>query len=510
MPDPFKILKDLELKATGLDPETSKQQEGYFVAFRDIGLPIRREDFIDPWHPNRKAQVAFPDNTDPKDAQSSGVKESGLDAEDVYRDLQLAEISRSQRAFLNTHIITNVKLQMSPRYTVMPGASTVFDTWWAIVTGAQGTPGTLELSPEIKEAVADAEALLVDEEGEPTRLYEKYLEYSDAHDEALQDYYLEFADVSTDPDKLEKWPMSGTILRKKLDKALDRWRGLGHKEEVEAAIDVLAAQGRDPATALISRAKRDLEQNLFEFPGFGLLPITTVLPSNWADERDDRGWNTYTKTDFHSETHVERSSTSIQASAGLNIGFWKAGANFSHNREREEMSFQTDNLEISFEYMIADVQSAVVKPTLLNLGNWFLFGDYPKHCVSDGTMGQQLPSAGTEMVFLPSMITGLILIKNLRIYWENWQSQWEQQTSGVSGGASFGWGPFAVSGNYSSQNYRLDASTDRESEGLTTKGVQLVGYVSQIMPASPKLASRDHMREVDRSDEDTDDDGDNG
>ena len=507
MPDPFKILKDLELKATGLDPETSTQQEGYFVAFRDIGLPIRREDFIDPWHPNRKAQITFPENTDPKDAGDSGAKDAGLDPEDVYKDLQLGEINRSQRAFLNTHMITNVKLQMSPRYTVMPGASTVFDTWWAIVTGAQGVPGNLELSPEIKEAVADAEALLVDHESEPTRVYEKYLEYSDAYDEALEDFYLEFADVATDPEKLEMWPMTGNIMRRKLNKALDRWRGLGRKEEIEGALDVLAAQGRDPAIALISRAKRDLEQNLFEFPGFGQLPITTVLPSNWADERDDRGWNSYTKADFHSETHVTRSSTSMQASAGLNLGFWSVGGNFSHNSERKAMDFQTDNLEISFDYMIADVQSAVVKPTLLNLGNWFLYGDYPKHCVSDGTMDQHLPQDGTEMVFLPSMITGLILIRNLRIYWENWKSQWDEKTSRRSTGASVGWGPFAVSGGYSSKNYRFDASTDRESEGLSTKGIQLVGYVSQIMPASPKVASRDHMREVDRTDEDSDDNG---
>ena len=33
MPDVFKILKDLELKAVGLDPQSNKMQEGYFVSF---------------------------------------------------------------------------------------------------------------------------------------------------------------------------------------------------------------------------------------------------------------------------------------------------------------------------------------------------------------------------------------------------------------------------------------------------------------------------------------------
>ncbi len=496
MTDPFKVLKDLELKATGLDPDTMKQQEGYFVAFRDIGLPIRREDFDDPWHPNRRAVVTLKPNTDPKDADNSGAGAAGLDPEKVYDDALLAEISRSQRAFVNTHMITNVKLQMSPRYTVMPGATNVFDTWWAIVTGAQGIPGELELSPEIQQAFKEAEALLYDEEGEPTRRFERYLEYSDGYDEALQDYNSEFADAVTDPNNLAMWPMTGNVLRKRIDKAFDRWTAMGSKERVEGALATLAAQGRDPAIALIGQAKRDLASNLFDFPGVGPLPITNIIPSNWANESDDRGWNTYTKTDFHNEVHYTASSTSIKASAGLNLGFWSVGGNFAHGSAQKDMEIKGENLEISFSYMVADVHNAVVKPTLLNLNSWFLYGDYPKHTVSNGQMGQLVPTGGNEPVFLPSMITGLILVKDLKIKWDGWKTEWDQKTSSTEAGASFGYGPFAVSGSYGSKNHSFDTSTDNDSEGLVTKGIQLVGYVSQIMPASPKVNSADHMQKV--------------
>ncbi len=494
MPDPFKILKDLELKATGLDPETMKQQEGYFVAFRDIGLPIRKEDFIDPWSPLRRAKVELPEATDPKDSQQSGAEQAGLDPERVYDEALLTEISRSQRAFINTFMVTNAKLQMSPRYSVMPGASNVFDTWWAIVTGANGIPGELELAPEVQRAYDEAQALLVDDEGEPTRRYERYLEYSDAYDEAVQDYATEFAEAVTDPAKLAQFPMTATPLRKKIDKTFDRWVALGSKERVEGALATLAAQGQDPAMALIGRAKKDLAANLFEFPGVGLLPETKIIPENWADETDDRGWNHYTSTDFHSETHYSESSTSIKAGAGFNLGFWRAGGNFGHGSTQTSLDLQTTNLEISFSYMIADVHSTVVKPTLLNLKNWFLYGDYPKFSVSTGQMGQQLPADGNEHVFLPSMITGLILIKDLRIKWDDWQSQWADKTSHTEAGASFGYGPFAVSGSYGTKNHTFDASTDHESEGLSSDGVQLVGYVSQIMNASPGEASADHMQ----------------
>jgi hypothetical protein len=41
MPDVYKILKDLEMKAVGVDPESQAMPEGYFASFRNVGLPIR-------------------------------------------------------------------------------------------------------------------------------------------------------------------------------------------------------------------------------------------------------------------------------------------------------------------------------------------------------------------------------------------------------------------------------------------------------------------------------------
>ena len=49
--DVFKLLKDIELKAVGLDEKTNKMQEGYFVSFRTIGLPIHKDDYDNPWSP---------------------------------------------------------------------------------------------------------------------------------------------------------------------------------------------------------------------------------------------------------------------------------------------------------------------------------------------------------------------------------------------------------------------------------------------------------------------------
>ena len=45
MPDIFKILKDLEAKTVGVDPGNGEMQEGYFMSFRSVALPITKLDF---------------------------------------------------------------------------------------------------------------------------------------------------------------------------------------------------------------------------------------------------------------------------------------------------------------------------------------------------------------------------------------------------------------------------------------------------------------------------------
>ena len=75
MPDVFKILKDLELKAVGLDEKTNKMQEGYFVAFRSIGLPVIKDDYANPWSPlgaNLEKDIPQTDPVDPKNAPKTG------------------------------------------------------------------------------------------------------------------------------------------------------------------------------------------------------------------------------------------------------------------------------------------------------------------------------------------------------------------------------------------------------------------------------------------------------
>src|SRR6266700_3630885 len=99
--DVFKILKDLELKSVGLDPQTNKMQEGYFVSFRTVGLPIHKEDFANPFAPtgaNLEKDIPKADPSDPKDAPKTGSGQ--MDENKIFA----ANIAKSQQAYLNTFL----------------------------------------------------------------------------------------------------------------------------------------------------------------------------------------------------------------------------------------------------------------------------------------------------------------------------------------------------------------------------------------------------------------------
>jgi hypothetical protein len=480
MPDIFKILKDLELKCVGLDPQTNKMQEGYFVSFRTIGLPIHKEDFANPWSPlgvNLQKDIPQKDPSDPKDAPKTGSGQ--MDEKSIF----VANIAKSMQSYLNTFLLVDDQLRMNSQYAVMPTSSKVSDAWWAIITGANGIPTDSVLNPAMQKAYEAARAKMMDKDGNPTPHYEAYMRFEDEYKSKVKAWHKAYAAAFTDPLKLQSWPIDGVSYHDDADEAMDRWVSFGFKNEIENAIATLAAQGTDPAIALIGRAKKRFMNSLNEFQGIGEIPYTLMLPNSWYDPDNDDGWNEYTSGDFHSESHYQASSTSYGGGGGFNAGFWSASASFNHADQQSSLDMQANNLEVAFKYCAVDIKRPWLDASLLNLKNWFLMGDYKKGCISTGTMGQELPQ--NAPTFLPSIVTSMILIKDLSIKWSNWKDHWDSHAETNSASASVGYGPFAVNGSYSHHNEQRNFTADASGESLMVPGIQLIGYVSTINPLSP-------------------------
>jgi len=262
-------------------------------------------------------------------------------------------------------------------------------------------------------------------------------------------------------------------------------------------LNLLGAQGQDPAVLLINRAKQKWENSLVHFDKVGDIPYTFMLPRKWYSANENNGWMTYSKTDFTNESHYTESSSSWKASAGLSLGFFSVGGSAGGSQSKSDLNLMTSNLSVSFSYCVADIIRPWLDTNLLNLGNWFLVGDYKKNTISDGSFGQQLKTGSPDVpLFLPSVVTSIILVRNLKIWWSEMNQHRATLDKAFSGGGSVGWGPFSVGGGYSSGSKKRDFEHHYSSEGLFTPGLQLLGYVSTILPASPKLDSKDYMAAV--------------
>jgi hypothetical protein len=58
----------------------------------------------------------------------------------------------------------------------------------------------------------------------------------------------------------------------------------------------------------------------------------------------------------------------------------------------------------------------------------------------------------------------------------------ETKQDDIRAGASFGWGPFSVGGNYSQSNKKSESNLDVHGAEVRIKGLQLVAFISALFP----------------------------
>ncbi|PPK96143.1 hypothetical protein CLV92_105245 [Kineococcus xinjiangensis] len=80
---------------------------------------------------------------------------------------------------------------------------------------------------------------LIGPDGTATPRYAQYLAHQRQHQAALAAREEAYARALRDPRALQQWPMTGRAYQDAVDDAFDRWLSLGHKREVEAALDAL-------------------------------------------------------------------------------------------------------------------------------------------------------------------------------------------------------------------------------------------------------------------------------
>lgn len=358
-----------------------------------------------------------------------------------------------------------------------PLGGTVSDVYSQMVTGVQAheppPDPALQAKRDALHAVLFEKA--VDDEGRtverPTVLADSEQKAANGYQDAFMAYMAQFVAAHKDPALAELWPIIGAQALSRPKSAFLDWGAAGRDQ-----IASTKAQLSTLNEGQIARAFADAQFRLEAFKlvnGVETFFRTTVSPSDWADP-DGSQWPEYSFS--HSTFDSEHSSeaTSWGAGANVNVGLWSFGGDVSHSDSRQAMSQDTTDVGVTFKWRICPVYRKWMDSGLFKLPNW-----------SDGMGPHSI--AGDPDPRMPLIPIAVVMVRDVRIT-ANWSHQdSEHLDSATSGGASVGWGPFAVSGHYSHSSTSDTFKAVRDDQGFTIPAIQVLGYVCLRVPPCPPL-----------------------
>jgi hypothetical protein len=202
-------------------------------------------------------------------------------------------------------------------------------------------------------------------------------------------------------------------------------------------------------------------------------------PADWAGA----GWQRIELRVGSSYNREYSRSTSFSVGGGVSFGLWSVGGSYSKSTQETQHQTRATDLVIQMEILRVNIQRRWMYQDLFARRYWAWKKTHENLLVTDG--GQppdQRPLGPRGMPVLPTVF---FVVRNVRLS-GNWKEEDEkfyaQQTQSR---ASFGWGPFSVSGSYS------ESSAERVYNGQFAGGTiaieqpQIIAVGGTLLPRCP-------------------------
>jgi hypothetical protein len=316
-----------------------------------------------------------------------------------------------------------------------------------------------------------------------SQLYRDYLDNKTAYENARMAYVAAFLEAQKTTSGQNTWPLISPSLQLPVKTAFDRWRA-GFADRIEQNIAIMTTSSQNALQKAFNNA-----QTLFEGYGVNLeetgtglsVPIqrSTLLPSDWYSANSASKW---TIVDSASGTFNSSSSsdfTSFGGSAGFSLGLFSIGGSAGHSSEHRHASSETTNFRISFEYTLVTIRRPWMTFNLLGTKTWNLGNLFGRGAVSNGT---KLNQTNSQMPLYP---TSFVVVRNVKI-----SASWSATDADfirtkINAGANIGIGPFSIGGSYASSKTNEKFSSGFANGMITVPGVQIIGWINQVVPFCP-------------------------
>jgi hypothetical protein len=421
---------------------------------------------------------------------------SQIDPADVANPWSPNNTSGSMYATENLSVLVDKIPSVNPIYS--PNGQNISDIY-SLVVNAQVVPPPLD--PAAKAAYdkafhflnAQTNSVSYDDNGAPittkvwadSPVYANYKAKLKAYDQAVISMISAYGqlDMRKSADQ-RTWAMTGVTYADAVNSALADLRA-AQDTKVQSMIATLAQSSNNQVGQLFSTARDQFQNIRYQSalnPGKTFHPAS-ASPGNWFAPNAAANWTSITINSGSLQTSAHSDFTSYSTGGGAGWGLWSVGGSYSHQDSHESMSQDTNNLKVSFKYARVDIVRPWLNFLLFNVGGWNLGKAFGPGGLSNGKKAQAPNSP------FPLLPTSFIAVRDVQIS-ANWGHEDSSLiTSKTSSSASFGWGPFSVSGSYSSGSSDKKFNSQFDGVTISNPGLQIVGWVNTVVPDSPPLGA---------------------
>jgi hypothetical protein len=193
----------------------------------------------------------------------------------------------------------------------------------------------------------------------------------------------------------------------------------------------------------------------------------------------------------------DESSWGMSVGGGVGWGLWSAGGSYSHDESSSQMQADMSacDVNISFQALVVNIdrpwlyaelfsdteldtpKDVLLSPGAEQLQNWMA---NPKQSISNLAQFNMFPAYPTS--FIVAANTVMEFAGNTQHIEQHMSSE------SSSGSTSVGFGPWSVSSSFHSSSSHQDFSMQATATGcrISFTSPQIIGWVSQILPALPR------------------------
>lgn len=276
---------------------------------------------------------------------------------------------------------------------------------------------------------------------------------------------------------VQQWARNGAGLKSVVATAYGNWVSNGYKDYVEEAIGIISNLAGQGPQAMYQTMKTNFNMDrLTDTLGQQFYP-TYVYPPDPLQAALDGSWLNYEFNLADVQTFQSNSQTNSGGSASASWGLWSASASAEYGEGSSSYSCDTKGLSVTTQLLQVPLTRAWMQPEIFWSRGWKWSPEAGLGPVSDG--------ANPPQGLMPLYPTSMILAKNLQINLDMTNQSNSSQWSSISTSASFGWGPFSISGNYSHSQSSAQSSYTKTDSGISVPGSQIIAFVCEVIPQSP-------------------------